>query len=572
MEPEAYRLWLGTREIMLRPKTFETLRYLVKHHEHTVTKEELFETVWPDTHVTESVLTHSILEAREALGDDAKSPRYIRTVPRRGYRFIADVQAMWSDSEEEIDQVKLALAVLPLENLMHDPHQNYFVQGMHDALITELSKIRALRIISRSSTAKFENRGTAIADVARELNVEAVVEGSVLRSDKMVRITVQLIALDPERHLWAESYQRELRDVLELQSEVAQAIAREIKITVTAEERQRLTTLNRVQPASHEAFLKGMFWFFKQTLNGYQKAIKHFQTAIEADSSNARAHSGMALALCMQAWNFHVPPRKAFAAAERAVARSIELDNSNSEAYAYRGWIRLVYQWDLDGAEKDLRLAIRLNPSSSEARRMYSHCLSILRQPARAIAQVKRARELDPLVLMNQLVLGIRYWDIRQYAKAIEEMEAVLEMDENHLFANQFIAWSYEAEEMFDKAFDAWHRALLVLGDLSDEASSLWRKQFRAYGWRGALQWRLEQLQKKLSRAERVDPMEMARLHARFRDPDQTLRWLERSFDERHPILIFALGCGGSGEPYFDFLLDHPDFADLLRRTGLGGI
>ncbi|MDW7681166.1 MAG: winged helix-turn-helix domain-containing protein, partial [bacterium] len=372
LEVTEHRLRRGDREIYLRPKTFETLLYLVERYGHLVSKDELLDHVWADTIVTETAMTHCIEEVRKALGDDAHNPRYLKTVPRLGYKFIAPVTKIKlyeeESVEEEITAIKVtvteedhkspggidrsrmaavpstthfslsnllsarslnylsrmsqkivlivvlflllivggrylfhrsradiqSLAVLPLTNLNADPSQDYFADGMTEALITELAKISALRVISRTSVMQYKQVYRPLSEIASELNVDAVVEGSLLYSGERVRITAQLIQVKPERHLWAESYERKMIDILTLQSEITRAIVNEIKARLTPNEQEQLNRIRQIDPEAYQAYLMGRYFWNKRTPEGFKKGVEYFNQAIAIDPTYAPAYAGLA--------------------------------------------------------------------------------------------------------------------------------------------------------------------------------------------------------------------------------------------------------------------------------------
>ena len=302
---------LGGRElrkrgirVKLQEQPFQVLQILLLHPGDVVTREELRESIWPaDTFVDfDQGLNNAVKRLRDALGDSAETPRFIETIPKHGYRFICTTELRNAPRQLR------SLAVLPLENLSHDPEQEYFAEGLTEALITTLAKIGELRVISRTSVMQYKGVHKPLREIARDLEVEMVVEGTVLRAGRRVRITAQLIDTDKESHLWAESYERDLRNILALQSEVAQAIAREVQIKLTPQEQAQFAQVPPVDPESYEAYLKGRYHWNRRVVSGFEKAIGYFQEAIAKDPSYGTAYAGLADCLSgLGVWGFVSP-------------------------------------------------------------------------------------------------------------------------------------------------------------------------------------------------------------------------------------------------------------------------
>ena len=303
-----------------------------------------------------------------------------------------------------------SLAVLPLVNIANDAEQEYFVEGMTEILIAELSKIKALRVISRTSVMQYKDTRKPLSEIAAELGVDAVVEGSVLRADDRVRITVQLIEANPERNLWAEVYDRELRDILTLSSEVTQAIVQEIRATLTPEEKHRLASARPINPEAHEAYLEGRYHWNKRTAESLNKAIEYFQQAVEIDSNYALAYAGLADAYYLLPFAGDKPPREAVPKAKAAAMKALEFDESLAEAHVSLAGAAGAYDWDWLRSEMGFKRAIELNPGYATAHHWYGLYLMRLGRYDEAISEITRAQELDPLsVPINGFAATIYY-------------------------------------------------------------------------------------------------------------------------------------------------------------------
>ena len=442
-------------KVKLQEKPFQVLTLLLERPGEVVTREELQRRLWPDTFVDfEHSLSTAIKKLRDALGDTADNPRFIETRPGRGYRFIAPVEGrpappispslpapaggkpVWRLAAAGFAVVALlavlvrlnvggwqerllggaapgqitSLAVLPLENLSGDPEQEYFADGMTDAVISDLGKIEALRVISRTSVMQYKQVRKPLPEIARELNVDAVIEGSVQRVGDRVRISVQLIQAVPESHLWAKSFERDLSDILALESELARAIANEIEAKFTPEEEARLASTRPVNPEAHEAYLKGRNYLQTQTNARLELAREYFQQAIEKDPNYALAYAALAQAYQICGWRGLLPRNAAITRAKAAAEKALEMDPALGEAHASLARIRYWHDWDWSGAERAFKRAIELNPSNANAYGLYSHYLTfVVGRPEESIAMHKRLVELDPLSPAMKAGLGIRY-------------------------------------------------------------------------------------------------------------------------------------------------------------------
>ncbi len=453
-----------------------------------------------------------------------------------------------------------SLAVLPLENLSGDATQDYFADGMTEELITNLAKIRPLRVISRTSVMRYKGTKKSLPEIARELNVEGVIEGSVERSGDRVRITAQLIHASTDTHLWAESYERDLRDVLALQDEVASAIADEVKIKLTPQERARLTTSRPVNPEAFEAYLKGRYYWSKRTGEGEQKGLEYFQQAIALDPDYALAYAGVADSYIVLGAHGHLPAKEAFPKARTAAMRALELDEALAEAHTSLGTIKTFYDWDWPGSEREFKRALDLNPNYATAHHWYSHYLAAAGKLDEAVTQIKRARELDPFGVTVNIWLANTLYYSHQYDRAIEQYRRTLELYPEWGDLHGSIGDCYAQKRMFAEAIAEWQKALTLAGD-AQLAANL-EHAYVSSGYTGYLQKRLEVL-KASAQTKPVSPLDFAYTYALLGDKDHVLEWLEKAYEERDPWLYVK------GEPRLDNLRSDPRFKDLVQRLGL---
>jgi serine/threonine-protein kinase len=455
------------------------------------------------------------------------------------------------------------LAVLPLENLTGDTTQAYFVEGMHDALVTELAKIGALSVISRTSVLGYRNTTKPVPEIARELHVDAVVEGSVVLAGDSVRVTAQLIAGPTDRHLWADTYVKNRRNVLQLYSEVTQAIAREVRTAVTPEERARLTNTRTVDPEANDLYLKGHYYCDKWTEGEMNRGMAYYRSAIDQDPTFAPAYAG--LAECYSNFTFfgYAPPMELLPRAEAAAQRALDLDSTLGEAYAARGWIRFVTELDVSGSDKDYRRALELSPGSAGIRSDYADYLALAGRFEDAIAQKRRAIDLDPLSETTSLGLGWVYFKARRYDESIAQLRRTLELKPGYFYAHMELSWDYSQQGKHDSAIAQCDSAIANAPQPDDAPISDcgW-----VYGRAGRRRQALEALRRVTALANRhwVDPFAFAKVYVGLGDRDQAIEWLRRAARERAQSLVFL-----KVEPMLDPLRSDPRFQALLRELGI---
>jgi TolB-like protein/Tfp pilus assembly protein PilF len=454
--------------------------------------------------------------------------------------------------------------VLPLENLSGDASQNYFADGMTDELITDLAQISALRVISRTSVMAYKGARKPLPQIARELNVDAVVEGTVLRSGDQVRITAQLIEASTDKHLWSQSYEGELRDTLALQSRVASAIADQIRINLTPREQAALKNAKVVNPEAYESYLKGRYFWNKRTADGLKAALAYFKQATEEDPNYAKAYSGLADTYALLGdWQYAVmTPKEAFPEAKAAAIHALELDNTLGEAHNSLAFVLDGFDWDLDAGGKEFQRAIELNPGYATAHHWYAWHLALLGRFDEAIAEMRKAENLDPLSLIINAdfaeLLGLAH----SYDDSIRQSLKTIEMDPNFALAHNQLAQAYLQKHMYAEAVAELQKAVKLSGDSPTCIANLARA-YVASGKRDEAVNLLNAL-KKRSTAGYSNASEIAMIHASLGDKDQAMNWLEKGFEERfNPGVLLR--------PGFDPLRSDPRFQNLLRRIGLPG-
>jgi TolB-like protein/DNA-binding winged helix-turn-helix (wHTH) protein/Flp pilus assembly protein TadD len=623
---------LGTGElrrrgvrIRLQEQPFQVLAVLLTRPGELVTRDELRGRLWTaDTFVDfEHGLNKAINKIREALGDSAESPRFVETVPRRGYRFIADVAVvdfesvapeahapstvgdpLTADDREppEVTEQSIApksrgwqrtltiagcgltlasvilvgwllqsrgasptirsLAVLPLENLSGDPSQEYFADGMTDQLIATLGQISALRVISRTSVMGYKGARKPLPQIARELNVDAVIEGSIMRSGGRVRVTAQLIEAAVDKHLWAQSYDGEVRDTLALQSRVARAIAEEIRVKVLPKEQAALKSVKAVNPDAFEAYLKGRYFWNKRTADGLKKAKDYFDEAVAKAPDYGPAYSGLADTYALLGdWQFGVmASREALPAAKAAAIKAVELDDTLGEAHTSLGFVLSGFDWEWVSAEKEFRRAIDLTPGYATAHHWYAWHLSLMGRHGEAIAEMRKARSLDPLSLIINAdlaeILLIAHFD----DESAQQSRKTIDMDPDFALAHNQLAEAYLQKHRLDDAITEFRKAV-QLSDGSPICTANLARAHALSGRRADAEQLLTGL-KQRSNPAYSNAVEIAMVYAALGEKAQAMAWLERGYGERfNPGVLLR--------PGFDSLRADPRFRDLEHRVGL---
>jgi TolB-like protein/DNA-binding winged helix-turn-helix (wHTH) protein/Tfp pilus assembly protein PilF len=604
LDPQSGELSKQDLKVRLSDQPFQVLLLLLEHPGQVVTREQLQQRLWrADTFVDfETGLNTAVRKLREALGDSAEKPRFIETLPRRGYRLIAPTGTegrggpaadarpatiaartkwLWAGgvavvivsasipavmtrrapAEHGTTAVPAridSIAVLPLEDVSEDPAQGYFAEGMTDALITDLAQIRGLRVISRTSVMQYKKLHKGLPEIARELGVDAVVEGTVTHSGSSVRVTAQLIHAPTDRHLWARTYQRERRDVLALQAELAGAIAQAIRGKLQPDEQHRLARAAAVDPAAYDAYLKGRFYWSKRSREGFAKATEYFQQAIAADPTYAPAYSGLSDTYRQSGLQF-LPPRECMPKAEAAARKALALDDTLAEAHASLAGVLYRYQWDWEGAEREFQRSLELDPNYAEGHRAYAVYLLTVRRHEEAVAEGRRAQELSPLSPVVDVELAGALRRVGRYEEAIQHVHRALEIDPKFDRAYVTLASVYLGQGDVPKAVAALEKAASLTG----REGGAWLGYL--YGISGRRREALAILAalEERSRTHYVTPDHFAVVHLGLGHEDEAFALLEKAYEER---AFEFLGFSGA---LYDRLAGDPRFQDLLRRMRL---
>jgi serine/threonine-protein kinase len=456
-----------------------------------------------------------------------------------------------------------SLAVLPLANLSNDPEQEYFADGMTEALIADLAQIRALRVISRTSAMQYKAAKKPLSQIARELGVDGVVEGSVQRSGDRVKVTAQLVHAPSERHLWGDSYERDAKDVLRLESELARAIAREIRVTVTSDEAARLKKAAPVDPEAHQLYLKGRYYWNKRTAEAFQTAMRFFQQAIEKDPSSASAYAGLAdtYALLAVPPSEVLPPNEAMPKAKQAALKALEIDDTLAEAHASLALVLTEYDWNWAEAEREFERAIELNPGDATARQWHAHNLIAQERLEEGLSESRKAVELDPLSLVINNSLGRVLYFLRRFDDAAEQLRKTVEIDPGFPIAHYRLGMVYAAQGNLRGAIGEYEK-LQGAATMSPALALLGNALGRAGDTAGAR--RMLTRLATLSKQKYVPAAHVALVYMGLGDRDQAFAWLTKARDERSDFLRFI-----KVDPLFDPLRSDPRFAELVKSVGL---
>ena len=588
-------------KIKLQQKPFQILALLMERPGEVVTREELQQRLWPsDVFVDfESGLNNAVKKLRAALGDSAETPRFIETVAGRGYRFLAIPQAtqnvadvsppaparisplwmatalavivgligfIWAGRRRTVHPAASAsqvhkIAVLPLENLSHDEQQEYFADGMTDAIIDQLARVRGLTVISRTSTMQYKRAHKPLPQIARELGVDTVVEGTVVRSGNRIRVSAQLIDAASDKHLLSRTFEQDLEDVLQLQQDVASAVAQQITSSLTAKDAGRLSHPAPVDPAAYQAFTLGRFYWFKRTPDAFRKGIEYFQEAIAREPNYALPYVGLADSYFGLEYLEIVPPLQFKAQERSAILKAIALDDSLAEAHTSLAHAQEMEDWDFATAEKEYRRAVDLNPSYALAHHWLGNDLAIRGRSSEALEESRKAMALDPLSALYRASYAHRIAYSRRFDEAADACHKALELDANHPIANMYLGQIEEYRGRFPDAVIRFRKAFEATATpvhLANLGHAYARNGNRSEALKVLAQLRT------LSKSRYVSPYAFALVYMGLADKEKSFEWLQKALTERSQTITTM-----KVDPVFDELRADPRFVSLVRQIGL---
>jgi TolB-like protein/DNA-binding winged helix-turn-helix (wHTH) protein/Flp pilus assembly protein TadD len=606
----------GGVKLRLQGQPIQVLAALLNSAGELVTRDQLRAQVWPaETFVDfDHSLHNAIARIRETLGDSAEKPRYIETLPRRGYRFMGKVQrvetpeiapvltvtpepkaeapvpaklvekrsalrfVLWavltlvasllvvapSFLSRPVTPSVRSIAVLPLANFSGDAAQEYFADGMTDELITDLAKVSALRVVSRTSVMPYKGTKKSLPEIARELKVDGIIEGSVTRSGQRVRITAQLLYGPTDKHLWADTYERNLGDVLSLQSEVAQAIAQQVRVELTPQQQARLSSAKPVNPEAYDAYLRGRYYMENQftTAQSLLAAREQFEEAVRKDPTFALAYSGLADAYLYLGLFRAITPEAADRATEDAVQHALALDDSIGEVHDTLGTFNWHYRMNLDAAEREYDKSISLAPSYSCAHEDRADLMAFRGRRDEARAEIAKSRELDPSVSSAITESGADY-QMRDFQGLIQASRRGIAANPNEWMEHYYLAFGYEGTGKRLEAIAEYQRAMELSGGDDDAAAGL-GYAYAAVGKKEETRKILSDLETK-SKSRFVSPYMIAALHAELDEKDKAFASLDEAWRTKSLDISWHL----KADPRIDNLRSDPRFENLLRRTGL---
>jgi TolB-like protein/DNA-binding winged helix-turn-helix (wHTH) protein len=598
--------------IRLEGQPLAILQMLLERPGELVTREELQKKLWPtDTFVDfEHSLNAAVKRLRAALNDSADQPRYVETLARRGYRFIAPLNA--ADTETGVAPSIVAptpavrqtpsiirsgrvwliaivmfafavggwgwrqwrhrfavpavpvirsLAVLPLTNLSGDSSQEYIADGMTEALIGRLSRIRDLRVISRTSVMRFKNTQLAVPEIAKALRVDAIVEGSVIREGSRIRVHAQLIRAATDEHFWSEAYDREFRDVLTLQSDVAQTVAQQIQMQLTPEQQARLRSSPVVNPDAYEAYLKGRFYEEASgTLSALKQAQGYYEDAVRKDPTFALAYVGLADCYLEQGAYRLVSPKDAYRQGSAAIQKALQLDQALGEAHGSLGYLDWRYEWNWQQAERELRYAVELNPNSMESHETLVWYFSWSGRRGEALAEVEKMRQLDPAYPFIPLQQSGIYYHQRDYKSLVEAGKTSVAAYPNGWQSHYFLAVGYEGSGRPAQAIPEYQRAF-ELSEADTDTTAALAHAYVAAGRRTEAEKMLYELQTQ-SKTRYVSPYMIGVIYASLEDKEKAFEFLEKAYKEKSPDVAYFL----KADLRIDPLRSDLRFQDLLHR------
>ncbi len=560
----AERLLLREGEpVLLTPKVFDTLLVLVQNSGRLLGKDELMQTVWPDAIVEESNLSQNIFTLRKALGESPTKPKYIETIPRRGYRFIASVREVRYEGADLTGVAVRSIAVLPFKPLGAKNGDEYLGLGLADALITRLSNIGQIVVRPTSSVRKYTGLEQDPVAVGRALRVESVLDGSLRRSGERIRVTVQLVSVRDGVPLWADRFDEKFTDIFVVEDSISERVAAALMLKLTGEDKKRLTKRYTENIEAFQLYLKGRYYWNKRTGQGLKKGIEYFQQAIEKDPTYALAYAGLADCYNLLSLYGVFPPKETMPRAKAAAMRALEIDNTLAEAHTSLAYAKLYYDWDWAGAKREFLRALELNPNYATAHHWYHEYLTAMGWFEESHAEILQAQELDPLSLIISTDVGWGLYYARRYDQAIEQLRKTIEMDPTFAVAHFILGLCYGQKGLFKESAAEIQKAIAILGDNPLAlAVGVLGHAYAVSGKKDRALKVFEQL-KDLSKRCYVPAYSLAIIYTGLGQKDQALKWLRKAYEERYDRLIYL-----KVEPMFDSLRSDPRFKDLLRRIG----
>lgn len=593
--------------VTLTPRAFDVLVFLVGHTGRVVEKQEIFDAVWKETFVTDNALTKIVKELRHVLGDSVETPRYIETIPKRGYRFIGEIDdaprlggdeirggrdagaahgrrflskpvmalamvaclsisllAAWlitrSRPAANPDSPARSIAVLPFKPLNSESRDESLEMGMAETLINRLSSLREITVRPMSAVRKFTDPGQDAAAAGREVQAEAVLEGSIQKAGERIRVTVRLINVASGASLWSEQFDEKFTNIFEVQDSIAERVAGALALQLSGQEKEQLVKHYTNNPEAYQLYMKGQLIWHRRSRDWINQSLASYQQALEKDPNFALAYIGVADGYIMLSGHRQIGMREAEEKARPAILRALELDNSLAQAHNALAELKYQYEYDWDGAGDEFRTAIALNPNVAWIHQAYGWYMMSMGRFDEAKTEMEKARELDPSSLTINVGRGRLFYFSRQYDEAIRHFENIVAAEPNDFSAHNSLLAAYEQKGMYAQAVEAFIKFYRLSGEDADEM----RQAFKAGGYRGFLLKQLQKEEEAAAKTGRTQPSDLANIYVRLGDKEKAFYWFEKVFEQHDPfVLQFKV------EPAFDPLRDDPRYAALLHKMGL---
>ncbi len=607
---ENFRVVKAGVMLTLTPRAFDVLIVLLRQPGRIVEKRELFDQVWRDTVVTDNALTKIIKEIRQTLDDDANAPRYIETVPKRGYRFIGEVEEKSNDQIQQIrstvqlqqitsprfvvSRVALvmsaagliaisalafgllfrqkpagttpspirSIAVLPFKPLNVDSRDESLEMGMAETLITRLSNLKQVVVRPMSAVRKYTDLQQDPVKAGQEVRADAVLDGSIQKVGERVRVTVRLINVRDGTPVWSGQFDENFTDIFKLQDSIAERITTALTLQLSRQEKELLAKHLTDNPEAYQLYLRGQLLWNGRRQNWIEQSLAHYQQALERDPNFALAHIGVADCYIMLSGHRKLSMSEAEAKARPNIIKALKIDDSLAQAHNALAELKYQYEYDWAGAENEFKKAIELNPNVAWIRQAYGWFLMSAGRFDEATAEMEKARELDPSSLTINVGRGRLFYYSRQYDQAIQQFQNIIAVESNDGSSYYSLYTIYEQKQMYTEALEAYLKYLSLSG-VQPEIVQGYRETFRASGWQGVLRKQLETLETR-AKTKDVEPFQFANLYVRLGQKDEAFAWFEKTFEARDPsTLQFKI------EPAYDSLHSDPRYAKLISKIGL---
>ncbi len=576
-------LWRNGAQVPLTPKAFDLMLALVQHHGTVLDKDELMRLLWPNLAVEENNLTVIISSLRKALHESPLEHKYVVTIPKRGYCFVAPVNEVWGTNvsatsiaataesalttEVKDDWLQPAaptrtISVLPFRTISAAPNEDYLGIGISEALITKLAGIK--QIVVRSNSVVLTHNGTRQdpLEMGRKLGIDFFLEGWVQKADHRIRVTIQMVDVKDGSSVWSGKFDALFTDIFDVQDTISEQITRALMLKLSGEERKQLTKRHTENSEAYRAYLKGRYFWNKRLAEDLERACEHFRLATELDPEYALAYVGLADCYNMLSFFSGFSPKEFYPKAREAVAKARELDEELAEAHASLALVEMMSEWNWVYAEQEFKQAIKLNPTYTPARQWYAKLLTALGRHDEAFAQIKQAQDLDPPSLIIGAIVGFVYYFAREYDEVIYHSRKNLELDPHFTLTYWDLGWAYQQKQMYEEAIATFKKAVSLSGGGTKMVSEL-GYTYAISGRRSEAECELNRLLR-LSKKHYVSPYEIAVIYVGLADKDQALSWIEKAVEDRAWESVCL-----QVEPKLDGLRSEPRFRELIHRIGL---